>query len=42
LGGIKKGLLLAEEKGIEAIFLDYNGNFHITSGARKFYSGKKK
>ena len=40
LSGVKNGLLLAEEKGIEAIFLDYKGNFHITSSARKFYSGK--
>ncbi|TSD02190.1 MAG: thiamine biosynthesis lipoprotein [Parcubacteria group bacterium Athens0714_25] len=40
LNGVKNGLLLAEEKGVEAIFLDYNGNFHITSSARKFYSGE--
>jgi thiamine biosynthesis lipoprotein len=42
LNGVKKGLMLAEEKGIEAIFLDYKGNFDITSSARKFYSEKKR
>lgn len=39
LKGVKDGLQLAEENKIEAIFLDYNGNFYITSSARKFYSG---